>query len=107
VLGTPPSTLPGARPSTSLGASTRDAIGARVRVTAGGRTQVREVRAGSSYLAQNDLRVHVGLGDAAVVDRLEVTWPSGRVEVITSVRANHIITVHDGRGIVGHVPFVR
>jgi hypothetical protein len=107
VLGTPPSTLPGARPSTSLGASTRDAIGARVRVTAGGRTQVREVRAGSSYLAQNDLRVHVGLGDAAVVDRLEVTWPSGRVEVITSVRANHIITVHDGRGVVGHVPFVR
>jgi hypothetical protein len=85
----------------------RDAVGARVRVTAGGRTQVREVRAGSSYLSQNDLRLHVGLGDAAIVDRLEVTWPSQRVEVVTKVAANHIVTVREGRGVVGRVPFVR
>jgi hypothetical protein len=44
----------------------RDAIGARVRVTVGGRTQVREVRAGSSYLSQIDLRQHFGLGDATL-----------------------------------------
>ncbi len=44
--------------------SNRDALGARVTVSAGGRTQVREVKSGSSYLGQGDLRVHVGLGDA-------------------------------------------
>ncbi len=85
----------------------RDAIGARVRVTAGGRTQVRDLRAGSSYLGQNDLRLHFGLGDAALVDRVEVTWPSGRVDLVSGVRANHVVTIQEGRGIVGHVPFAR
>ena len=59
--------------------SNRDGIGARLRVTTGTRTQMREVKAGSSYLGQNDLRQHVGLGASETVDRLEVKWPSGRV----------------------------
>jgi hypothetical protein len=54
----------------------RDAVGARVRVVAGQRTQVRDVRASSSCLGQNDLRLHFGLRDAATVDRIEVRWPS-------------------------------
>ena len=94
-------------PSTTLTSGTRDAIGARVRVTAGGRTQVRDVRAGSSYLTQNDLRLHFGLGDAAIVDRVEVTWPSGRSEVVTGVSANQIVTIQEGRGIASRVPLVR
>ena len=85
----------------------RAAIGARVRVTAGGQTRVRDVRAGSSYLGQNDLRVHFGLGHAAMVDRVEVTWPSERVEVLSTVAVNQIVTIHEGRGIVSRVPFVR
>jgi len=85
----------------------RDAIGARVRVTAGGRTQVRDLRAGSSYLGQNDLRLHFGLGDAALVGRVEVTWPSGRVDLVSGVRANHVVTIQEGRGIVSHVLFAR
>jgi hypothetical protein len=48
----------------------------------GGTTQVREVKAGSSYLGQNDLRVHAGLGKAGKIDRLEVRWPNGQNEVI-------------------------
>jgi hypothetical protein len=87
--------------------TTRDAIGARVRVTAGGRTQIREVRAGSSYLGQNDLRLHFGLGHVAMVDRVEVTWPSERVEVVNTTAVNQIVTIQEGRGIVGRVPFVR
>jgi hypothetical protein len=85
----------------------RAAVGARVRVTAGGRTQVREVRAGSSYLGQNDVRVHFGLGHAAMVDRIEVTWSSERVEVVGAIAVNQIVTIQEGRGIVGRVPFVR
>ncbi len=56
------------------------AVGARVVVEAGGRRQVREVRAGSSYLSQDDLRLHFGLGAATRVDRIEVRWPSGRTD---------------------------
>ncbi|HEY7184919.1 MAG TPA: CRTAC1 family protein [Vicinamibacterales bacterium] len=86
--------------------SNRDAIGARVKVTAGGVTQMREVKAGSSYLSQNDLRVHVGVGKATQIDRVEVRWPNGRSETITGAMVNQITTITEGKGITGRVPFV-
>lgn len=55
----------------------RSGIGAKVRVTAGGVTQTAEVRSGGSYLSQNDLRLHFGLGSATKVERIEVVWPGG------------------------------
>ena len=87
--------------------SNRDGIGARVLVTAGGRTQMREVKAGSSYLGQSDLRQHVGLGTAATAERLEIRWPRGRTDVLLNVPANQIVTVREGAGIVGSAPFAR
>jgi hypothetical protein len=94
-------------PSTSLRASNRDAIGARLLLTAGGRTQVREVTSGSSYLGQNDLRVHVGLGDATIVDRVEIRWPSGRTELVQNVAANQLVVIREGAGVVESTPFRR
>ena len=87
--------------------SNRSAVGARVRLTAGGTTQVREVKAGSSYLGQNDLRVHVGLGKAARIDRLDVRWPNGQNEIVEGAAANQILTVTEGKGITARTPFVR
>jgi len=87
--------------------SNRDGVGARLRVTTGTRTQIREVKAGSSYLGQNDLRQHFGLGTNQRVDRLEVRWPSGRNEVVPNVSANQIITIREGEGIVRTSPFAR
>ena len=87
--------------------SNRSAVGARLRLTAGGATQVREVKAGSSYLGQNDLRVHVGLGKAAKIDRLEVRWPNGQNEVVEGSTVNQILTVTEGKGITGRSPFTR
>jgi hypothetical protein len=87
--------------------SNRDGIGARLRVTAGGRTQIREIRSGSSYLSQSDLRAHFGLGGAEVVDRLEVRWPGGRVDVLEKVRAGQIVTVAEGKGLQSATPFAR
>jgi hypothetical protein len=84
-----------------------DAVGASVRVTAGSRTQLRTVKAGSSYLSQSDPRVHVGLGTAAAADRVEVRWPSGRLETLRSVASNQLVTVREGEGIVGRVPLRR
>ena len=87
--------------------SNRSAVGARVRLTAGGTTQVREVKAGSSYLGQNDLRVHAGLGKSAKIDRLDVRWPNGQNEVIDGAVVNQILTVTEGKGITARTPFVR
>ena len=83
----------------------RDAIGARVRATVGGRIQVREVKAGSSYLGQGDTRVHVGLGGARGVDRLEVRWPTGVTEVVGAVGGGQVVTVTEGLGITARMPF--
>ena len=82
----------------------RDGVGAAIRVTAGGRTQIRVVTAGSSYLGQNDLRQHFGLGTATRVERLELRWPSGRTDVIDDVDANLIVVVREGEGIVRRTP---
>ena len=79
-------------------ASNRNAIGARVSVTAGGATQIREVQGGGSYLSQNDFRVHVGLGAASLVDRLQVRWPNGREEQWTKVAVDRIVTLREGEG---------
>ncbi|TAJ25035.1 MAG: CRTAC1 family protein, partial [Planctomycetota bacterium] len=53
------------------------AIGAQVRVSAGGRTWLRELRAGTSYLAGNPPELHFGLGALAKIDAIEVRWPDG------------------------------
>jgi hypothetical protein len=87
--------------------SNRDGIGARLRLTAGGRSFVDQVTSGSSYLAQHDMRVHFGLGAAARADRLEITWPDGRVETIENLPVNHVITVREGQGETQRVPFSR
>ena len=88
------------------GANT-EAIGARVVAAAGGRTQMRDIKAGSSYLSQNDLRAHFGLGAALRVDRLDVRWPSGHQETIAGVAADQIVTIQEGKGLVAHEPFAR
>ncbi|MBI2150148.1 MAG: CRTAC1 family protein [Acidobacteria bacterium] len=85
--------------------SNRDGIGARLKLSVRGKILVRDVKAGSSYLAQNDLRVHFGLGNALRADRLEIHWPGGPVEVIENIEANRILTVRQGEGAVRSVPF--
>ena len=87
--------------------SNRNAIGARLRLTAGGTTQVREVRAGSSYLGQHDLRVHFGLGRATAIERLEIRWPNGQTETVTGVAANQIVTITEGKGVTDRRQFKR
>jgi enediyne biosynthesis protein E4 len=78
--------------------SNRSAIGARVVLSAGGVTQVSEVRGGGSYYSQNDLRLHFGLGSAKTIDRIEVRWPNGNIEVWTGVEPNRIVTLTEGTG---------
>jgi len=60
--------------------SNRNAIGARVTLTAGGESWIREVDGGNGYASQSSLVVHVGLGEVAHVDAVEIRWPSGKVD---------------------------
>jgi len=84
--------------------SNRAGIGATVRVTAGGRVQARAVLSQSSYYSLDDLRAHFGLGDAARVDRVEVTWPDGRTESATNVAADRSVVFVEGSGTVVEWP---
>jgi hypothetical protein len=78
--------------------SNRSAIGARVRVVSGNVVQVAEVRGGGSYYAQNDLRVHFGIGQASGVDRVEVRWPNGLEEQWPAPAIDRITTLTEGTG---------
>jgi len=78
--------LQGAAPNT-------DAIGAVIAVTAGGVRQRALVQSGTSYLSQNDMRQHFGLGAASTVDAIEVRWPDGTTTRQTQVKANQVLTI--------------
>ena len=79
-------------------ASNRMAIGARVKVIAGTLSQVEEVHSGGSYLSQNDVRLHFGLGDATKVDRVEIRWPFGKVETLHDLAADRFYKIKEGSG---------
>lgn len=76
--------------------SNRAGIGARVKIQTGDSVQIDEVRSGSGYLSQNDLRLHFGVGTHKGIDSIEVKWPSGVVDIIREVEPNQILTIMEG-----------
>ena len=83
--------------------SNRGAVGARIAVTSPSRSQMEEVKAGSSYLSTNDPRLHFGLAGEAVMDKVEIRWPNGTVEILRNVPADAIYTIVEGQGITATV----
>ena len=79
--------------------SNRDAIGALVRVFHDGVTQTRMVKSGSSYLSQSELPLTFGVGRRDRVDRVVVTWPSGRTEEFANVAAGRAYECVEGKGL--------
>jgi hypothetical protein len=79
--------------------SNRSAIGARVTVHYGSKVQAQEVLSQASFYSVNDRRLHFGLGAVEQVD-IDVRWPNGGIERFTAVKANHLITIREGEGIV-------
>ncbi len=86
--------------------SNRSGIGARLKCVtmvpgeSKPHQQIDEVRSGGGYFSQNDLRVHFGLGKAEKIEILEIRWPSGQVDTLKDVKANQLIYVKEGAGIV-------
>jgi hypothetical protein len=84
--------------------SNRLALNARIKATAGDLVQTGELVSGGSYLSQNDLRIHFGLGTHDRVDKVEIVWPNGRVETLTNLSADRFYRVKDGNGVVFSQP---
>jgi hypothetical protein len=78
--------------------SNRDGIGTKITVKVGKRALVDEVRSGSSYISNNDMRVHFGLGSATKIDYVQVRWPSGLVERFANLAPDAIHTLKEGTG---------
>jgi len=87
--------------------SNRAAIGARVTVTTSDFVQFNEVRGGASYMSQNDLRLHFGLGPQATMNKVEVRWPNGNKENYQNLPADFIYTIVEGEGVQQKMPFAR
>jgi len=79
--------------------SNRAAIGARVTISARTVATFAEVKGGSSYLSENDLRLHFGLESEKSIGTVEIRWPNGRVEILHNVAADAIYTIREGEGI--------
>jgi hypothetical protein len=75
--------------------SNRDGIGARVKVTSGGKVQTAQKKSTTGYLSQNDPRMHFGLAKNEIVDRIEIKWPSGKLQVLENIKVNQILTVKE------------
>jgi hypothetical protein len=73
--------------------SNREGIGARIRITSGGKSQIAQKKTTTGYLSQNDPRIHFGLGNSQAVEKIEIKWPSGKVQILENINANQILKV--------------
>ncbi len=84
--------------------SPRDAIGAKAFLTANGTTQRNDVISGGSYISNNDMRLHFGIGKAKQVDKLEIRWPDGTKENVSLPGTNRVFTIVEGKGVSSEQP---
>jgi enediyne biosynthesis protein E4 len=80
--------------------SNRDGIGASLKLTSEGFVHVEQSKGGMSYMSASDPRIFFGLGKRSKIESLEITWPSGQVDKLTSLPVDRIIAVKEGIGIV-------
>jgi enediyne biosynthesis protein E4 len=80
--------------------SNRLGIGARVKVYSGNSVQTSWLVSGGSYISQNDMRLHFGLGPATAIEKVEVRWPSGKVDTIQKLKADQFYGLLEGEGVV-------
>jgi hypothetical protein len=80
--------------------SNRLALNGRISIVAAGVTQTDEIHSGGSYLSQNDLRIHFGIGTSEKIQSVTIHWPSGRVETLNNLAVDKYYSVLEGQGIV-------
>ncbi len=72
-----------------------DAIGARVKITTGDFSQIREIQSGDGYLSQRELKLHFGLGNHKNVNKIELRWVSGSIQIVENTPANQVLYIKE------------
>jgi hypothetical protein len=75
--------------------SNRDGIGARIKIISGGKEQTTQKKSTTGYLSQNDPRIHFGIAKNNLIEKIEIKWPSGKVQILENIKANQILTVKE------------
>lgn len=75
--------------------SNRDAIGAKVKITSGGKTQWDHVSHSAGYASSSVVPLHFGLGPAAIIDEIEIQWPSGIHQVLKGIAVDHVLHLRE------------
>jgi enediyne biosynthesis protein E4 len=75
--------------------SNRDGIGSTVKITSGGKVQTAQKKSTTGYLSQNDPRMHFGISKNEIVEKVEIRWPSGKIQLLENIKANQILTVKE------------
>lgn len=75
--------------------SNRDGIGSRVKLISGGKVQTAQKKSTTGYLSQNDSRLHFGLMKNDMVERIEIKWPSGKLQVLENIEINQILKIKE------------
>jgi hypothetical protein len=70
-------------------------LGATVEVLTSAGRQVREINNVASYLSSNDIRLHVGVGAASIVQQIEIRWPSGVRQILNNVAVNQVLVIKE------------
>jgi len=76
--------------------SNKDGIGAKVYITSALGRQMRQVKSGDAFSTMSSLNSYFGLGQNAVIDEIEVRWPSGIVDLLTGIPVNSVVTIVEG-----------
>src|SRR5713226_8095545 len=84
--------------------SPRDAIGAKAFLTTNGIIQRCDVISGGSYISNNDMRLHFGIGEAKQAEKLEIRWPDGTKENVSLSGINGVFTIVEGKGVSSEQP---
>ena len=80
--------------------SNRDGIGASLKLSSEGVAHVEQAKGAMGYMSASDPRIHFGLGKSTKIESLEIIWPSGLVDRLSSVPIDQIIAIQEGIGIV-------
>ncbi len=75
--------------------SNKDGIGSRIKLFAGGKMQTTQKKSTTGYLSQNDSRIHFGLSKNETVEKIEIKWPSGKIQILENIKVNQILTVKE------------
>ncbi len=73
--------------------SNRDGLGTRVKITTANGVQYNQATTTVGYSSSSDKRVHFGLGTAAIIDKIELSWPSGIKQTLINIKADQVLTI--------------